>query len=124
MDSRSLEQRVETLEGQMNDLRALPARMQSVESQIVQQREESRGEFSAVRTEIREVRHELRIRHPEVRAAVEALRADVAELRAGQQELREDNRIGVVESQNYMRMLYEQLRADIRRLGEGRPPIS
>jgi len=50
MAVRSLTQRVEILEQKVGDLQELPARMTAVESQILQLREETHVEFSAIRS--------------------------------------------------------------------------
>ena len=47
--------RVEVLEEKMTALEELPARVSSLETQIVQLRTEMKGEFSAVRLEMRGV---------------------------------------------------------------------
>lgn len=92
MQPRSLEQRVTMIEGQMQELRGLPARVAGVEWQIVQLREEMREAFSATRSE--------------VGGKVDGLRA---EIRAGDQETRD-----------FMRALYEDTKATIRTMGEGK----
>jgi hypothetical protein len=65
MAVRNLTERVEVLEMKVGVLEELPARMSAVEAQIVQLRTEMRGEFSAVRQEMRalndETRAEIRI---------------------------------------------------------------
>jgi vacuolar-type H+-ATPase subunit H len=70
MAVRNLTERVEVLEMKVGSLEELPARMSAVESQIVQLRNEMRGEFSAVRQEMRalneETRSEMRMLHEEV----------------------------------------------------------
>ena len=53
MSRESLEARVDRLERRIKLLEQLPERMTALEAQIVQLREEMRGEFSAVRTELR-----------------------------------------------------------------------
>jgi hypothetical protein len=54
MAQESPEGRMETLERRVEILEQLPARVASVESQIVQLRDEMRNEFSATRAMIRE----------------------------------------------------------------------
>ena len=49
----SVENRLERLERRVTEIEQLPARMDRLESQIVQLRTEMRDEFSAVRGEIR-----------------------------------------------------------------------
>ena len=53
MPPKTIESRVDNLERRVTDLETLPDRITAVESQIVQLRTEMRGEFSAVREEIR-----------------------------------------------------------------------
>src|SRR5580765_1524656 len=60
MADRNLTERVEVLEVKMASLEELPARVTAVESQIVQLRTEMRGEFSAVRQEMRALNDETR----------------------------------------------------------------
>jgi hypothetical protein len=60
MSPQPLESRMEALEDHVTRLDTLPARMDSVELQIVQLRGEMHGEFSVVRTEIREAKEETR----------------------------------------------------------------
>ena len=79
----------------MELLETLPERVASVELQLVQLRDEMRGEFSATR----------------------------AEMRAGdeiQRTLRDEIRAGAEETRRYMRILYEDLVARISLLHEGR----
>ena len=68
------------LEQQMQQLKGLPERVGALESQILQLRTEMKGEFSAIRVEMRELR----------------------------EELREDTRIGVAESQNLAHGLHAE----------------
>jgi len=79
----------------MQELKGLPARVAGVELQIVQLRDEMREAFSATRLELRGemcgIRDELR-----------------AEIRAGDQATRD-----------FMRTLYEDLKATLRTIGEG-----
>jgi predicted phage gp36 major capsid-like protein len=64
MQERSVVERVEILERKVEILERLPERVTAVELQIVQLRDEMRGEFSALREEIRagdeETRRQLR----------------------------------------------------------------
>jgi phosphoglycerate-specific signal transduction histidine kinase len=59
MAVRNMAERVEVLEMNVGALEELPARMSAVESQIVQLRTEMRGEFSAVRGEMRMLHEEV-----------------------------------------------------------------
>jgi hypothetical protein len=84
------------IEGEMQELGELPARVAGVESQIVQLREEMRESFSAVRSEL----------HEEVSGLRDDLRA---EIRAGDQATRD-----------FMRMLYEEHKTTLRTVDEGK----
>jgi hypothetical protein len=100
MQDPSLLRRVEILEGKVEQLERLPARMDALELQILQFREEVRVEFSATREELR--------------AEMRALHADaVARAQAGDEETR-----------RFMRILHEEVIERIARIGEGRPPTS
>ena len=92
MTEPTLTGRVQILEQKVENLEKLPARLEAVESQIVQLRDEMRGEFSAVRQEIG--------------ATAAGLHA---EIRAGDEETR-----------RYMRVLHEEVLSRIAMLGEGR----
>ena len=52
MEAKSVEDRVALLENEMQALRALPARVTSLEAQMVQFRDEVRAEFSATRKHV------------------------------------------------------------------------
>ena len=54
MQTRSVEERLTMLEGQMQHLRDLPERVTNLESQFVQLRQEIRDGFSAIRSEMKE----------------------------------------------------------------------
>lgn len=95
-----LTRRVEMLEQKVQSLETLPARVEAVELQIVQLRDEMRGEFSAVRQEMNAMGSALGM---EIRAVDEALRA---EIRAGDEETR-----------RYMRVLHEEVISRIEVLG-------
>jgi hypothetical protein len=72
MNEPSLNDRVQILEETVKELYGLPTRVEALELQIVQLREEMRGEFSVVRQEIRngdeETRRYMRVLHEEVLA--------------------------------------------------------
>jgi predicted phage gp36 major capsid-like protein len=91
-------------------LETLPERVAAVELQLVQLRDEMRGEFSATRAEMR--------------AGDEIQRTLRDEIRAGDEEtrrvLRDEIRAGAEETRRYMRILYEDLVARISLLHEGR----
>ena len=87
---------MEVLERKVESLEKLPQRMDSLELQFVQFREEVRVEFSATRAEIR--------------AGDERTRTDLrAEIRAGDEETR-----------TYMRVLHEEVLSRIALLDEHR----
>jgi len=70
MPERTLVDRVEILEHNVEGLKALPGRVHAVELQIVQLREEMHAGFSALRAEIsagdEETRRYMRVLHEEV----------------------------------------------------------
>jgi len=66
MTEPTLTRRVEILEHKVQTLETLPARVEAVELQIVQLRDEMRGEFAALRQEFR----------AEIRGGDEQLRAE------------------------------------------------
>ncbi len=70
MPQQTLAVRVDTLERQMETLADVPQRLDRIESQFLQLREEVRTEFSAVRAEIRagdeETRVQMRALHEDV----------------------------------------------------------
>ncbi len=92
MQPQSFEERINSLEHQMHEMRDLPDRVTKLELQIQQFRQEVRDEFSATRTELR----------AEIVAAVRSLRD------------------AIVETNTYMRMLHEEALARIATVGEGR----
>ena len=92
MSERSLTERVHVLEQSVRGLKTLPTRVAALEGQILQLREETRREFSAVRAEMRVLRDD-------VLAGIAA---------------------GDVETRTYMRVLHEDVIARIAALDEGR----
>ena len=74
MQERSVIEHGEILERKVLALETLPARVTAVESQLVQLREEMRGEFSATREEMRagdeETRRYMRVLHEDVIARI------------------------------------------------------
>jgi hypothetical protein len=74
MNEPSLNDRVQILEETVKEPAVLPTRVEALELQIEQLREEMRGEFSAVRQEIRdgdeETRRYMRVLHEEVLARI------------------------------------------------------
>jgi uncharacterized protein YPO0396 len=100
MSEPTLTGRVEILEQKVENLEKLPARVEAVELQIVQLRDEMRGEFSAVRAEMRGMGTDLR---SEMHALGETLRIEI--------------RQGDEETRRQMRMLHEEVIARIEILG-------
>ena len=105
------ESRIEILEDRVTRLEALPARIDSVELQIVQLRNEMHGEFSAVRAGMRDLKDGLR---QEMRDMKEALRQEMHQLND--------------ETRRHMLVLHEEVIGRIALLHEGllggqrRPP--
>ena len=99
MDLQILANRLEILEQRVRSLEELPDRVDALESQISQFREEVRVEFSATRSETRTGEATLR---KEMHAGWEMLRG---EMRAGDEKLREEMHAG-----------WEMLRAEMRTL--------
>ena len=77
MQPRSFEERLTMIERQMREVRELPDRVTTVESQLVQLRQESSDEFSAIRTELKtgdeETRVFMRILHEDALSRLEAI---------------------------------------------------
>jgi len=113
LGQQTLTNRVEVLERKVESLEKLPERMDLLELQFLQFREEVRAEFSATRAELR----------AEIRAGDEQTRVDLrAEIRAGDEktrtELRAEIRAGDEETRTYMRVLHEEVLARIALLDE------
>jgi len=124
MGQQTLTNRVEVLERKVEILEKLPERMDALELQFVQLREEMRAEFSTIRSEIRggdeQTRTGLRA---EIRAGDEQTRAELrAEIRAGDEqtraELRAEIRSGDEETRTFMRVLHEEVLSRIALLDE------
>ena len=64
---------MERLERRVTRLEELPARMDALTLQVLQLREEMRGEFSAVREETRGTRAEMRALNEDARAEMHAM---------------------------------------------------
>jgi hypothetical protein len=88
------------LEQQVQELREVPRRLERVEWQILQLRQDLTAESSATRTDLRTEMHGMR----------DELRT---EMRGMRDELREDIRIGVEESQNLTKLMVAQLATEI-----------
>ena len=99
MAQKSLERRVEMLGKRVDILEQLPERVEAVELQIVQLRQDLHGEFSALATELR------------------------AEIRAGDEEtrrvLRDEMRELFADNQRQMRILHEDVIARIATIRQG-----
>jgi hypothetical protein len=124
MGRQTLTNRVEVLERKVEILEKLPERMDSLELQFVQLREEMRAEFSTIHSEIRagdeQTRTDLRA---EIRAVDEKTRTGLrAEIRAGDEktrtELRAEIRSGDEETRTYMRVFHEEVLSRIALLDE------
>jgi chromosome segregation ATPase len=115
VQSDSLENRLVSLERQMETLRGLPDQVSSLESQFLQFRTETRGELSALRLEVgtlgQDLRHEIAV----VRETLHALRQDMHDMR---DELRQEIRAGDEDTRRYMRVLHEEVLSRIALLGE------
>ena len=102
MSPQPLATRVERLEQRMTALEGLPARVEALESQIVQFRGEMHGEFAALRddlhSEIGQVRDDL---GREIKAMGDRLEAAIQEAR------------------NHSRVMFEEVIERIARMGEG-----
>jgi hypothetical protein len=134
MRERTVIERVEILERNVELFEALPARVSALESQIVQLRSEMRDEFAAVRGEMRAgflaVRDEFAAVRGEMHAGFLAARDEFSAVRdemAGMRDslltvLRAEIREGDEETRRYMRVLHEDLVARIALLQNGRPP--
>src|SRR5713101_4874042 len=90
MPPQTLVRRIESLESRVAVLEQLPARFDALALQISQMREEIRGEFSALRSEIRAGDEETRrVLRDEIRAGDEETRRVLRdEIRAGDEETR------------------------------------
>jgi hypothetical protein len=111
MQERSIVERVEVLERKVEELETLPDRVTRVELQLVQLRDEMRGEFSAIRGGAGEDLTLSTLRQ-EIRAIKEETR----------RVLREEIRSGDEETRPYMRVLHEDVMARLATISEGRRP--
>ncbi len=117
--------RVESLESRVIVLEQLPEKLDALALQISQMRDEMRGEFSALRSEIRtgdeETRHVLR---DEIRTGDEETRRVLRdEIRAGDEEtrrvLRDEIRAGDEQSRRNALVLHEDVISRIALMQEG-----
>jgi hypothetical protein len=106
MDEPTLNDRMQILEENVDELRKLPARIESVGLQIVQLRDDVRVEFSAVRSAAAAFREEFAAFGQEVREEFVAVRQEI--------------RDGDDETRRYMQALHEEVLAKIATLAEGR----
>ena len=102
MPGPALTARVEILKQKVERLEKLPARMEAVELQILQLRQEMRADFSAVQAEMNAMGTGMRM---EIRALREEL---VVKIEAGDEETR-----------RYMRVLHEDVIAKIETISGG-----
>jgi chromosome segregation ATPase len=113
MEAKSLEDCVALLENEMQALRDLPARVTSLEEQMVQFRAEVRAEFSATREQLRQ---DIRLEFNGLRGEVDGLRGEFNGLRAECNGLRNDV---VTELGAQMRTLHEEALARIGLINRG-----
>ena len=146
MPERTLVERVEILEHNVEGLAGLPGRVDAVGLQIVQLREEMRAGFSAlgadVDSNIRASRDSLRNElqtdigvacdsvkselRADIRTACDSLTSELqTEIRASRDslksELQTEIRSGDEETRRYMRVLHEEVISRIATIGEARP---
>lgn len=110
MPRQSVESRVETLDTRVTMLEELPARMDRLESQIVQLRAENAAEHSAIRQDIQTFGAELRTEMQELGTDI---RAEMRGLRADMQRLNE-------EQKRHTSVLFEEALSRIAAMNEGR----
>jgi len=123
MEAKSLEDRVALLENEMQALRDLPARVTSLEGQMVQFLAEVRAEFSATREQLRQ---DIRVEFNGLRSEVDGLRGEFNGLRnefnglrAQCNGLRNDVVTKLDERGAQMRTLHEQALARIALITRG-----
>ena len=130
--------RVKILEEKVEQLEKLPARIDNLEAQILQFREEVRGEFSATRAGMGSLRAEMLQLHEQAIARIALTEAVLLhEMNQRGQETRREltealaetrteliARIaeGDEETRRYMRVLHEEVIARIATIGEGGRP--
>ena len=106
MPQQSLTRRVGILEEKVASLEELPERLDRLESQLLQFREENRVEHSAILAEVR-------AGDEETRRFAQGLVDDAVA------RLKDEIRAGDEETRRYMRVLYEDLVERIATIGEG-----
>ena len=126
MARQTLETRVESLERRVTTLEQLPERMDPLESQILQLRQEMRDEFSAVRVEMATGEEETRrTLGEEVRAGDEETRRVLrAEIREGQVMIITELTEQIEDSRRYTRVLFEDAIGRIALVSEGLAALS
>ena len=136
-------ERIEKLEQPVNLLETLPARLETIDAQLLQQRRELQDGFSAIRGEMRAMGQDMRADlRGEMHAVAEGLRAELhamgdglkAEILVKIEALDDDlhaemhalhhltiERIdaGDAETRRYMRVMVEELITRIETMGEG-----
>lgn len=127
MEPRTLEQRVAALEQQVHEWRELPDRVDRLELQIMQLRDEMRVEFSAIRSELRE---DIRIGVEESQNLAKLLHADAIQATADvredvmgrllvlRNELSAEIRDGNAETRAFMRALHQETLTMIATMGK------
>jgi hypothetical protein len=111
-----LTHRVQILEEKVERLEQLPARIDVIELQILQLRDEVRGEFSATRERLDGLRGEMQQLNAQALARI-ALTEQALLHEIGQLDERAASRDA--ETRHVMRVLYEDLIARIATVGEG-----
>jgi len=121
MAARSLDERVTILEQKVGDLQLLPARMDALESQILQLRGEMRVEFSAIRERFEETRQLAQELHRESLVRLQEGDKETRQLALElHQEVLTQLQEGDKENGRLMRVLHEDVVARISLLGENR----
>ena len=116
MPPQALATRVERLEQRMTTLEELPARVEALESQIVQLRGEMHGEFAALQMEMRAGDEETRrvLREELGKSRDELVRQFRGELRGEIGQVRDELRGGIGQVRNDLRGEIGQVRDDLR----------
>jgi len=121
-------ERIEKLEQRVNLLETLPARLEAIEAQLLQQRREMQDGFSAIRGEMHAVAEGLRAEmhatgdglKAEILVKIEALDDDLrAEMHALHHLTIERIDAGDAETRRYMRVMVEELITRIETMREG-----
>src|SRR5438552_1403571 len=116
MQERSVIERVWILERKVEVLETVPARVTAVELQLLQLRDEMRGEFSAIRGDAG------------ADVTLSGLRDEIREMRGGAgpdvtlSGLRDEIRAGDDDTRRYMRVLHEEVISRLAIIQEGQRP--